>query len=177
MANPLITKTDRVLVSRFLRTRDETSFRELYRCHAPALYAFAFRFCGSEADAQEAVQETWIRASKILERFEWRSSLRSWLTGILINCVRESSRGHQRCNDNELPTQSLSSNMEDPARTIALEQAINQLATGYRHVLVLHDIEGHTHEEISAFLSISVGTSKSQLHHARKALRSKIGTM
>jgi RNA polymerase sigma-70 factor (ECF subfamily) len=54
---------------------------------------------------------------------------------------------------------------------IDLEQAIARLPVGYRHVLVLHDIEGYTHEEISRLLSITVGTSKSQLFHARKALR------
>jgi RNA polymerase sigma-70 factor (ECF subfamily) len=52
-----------------------------------------------------------------------------------------------------------------------LEQAIARLPTGYRHVLVLHDVEGYTHEEIGARLEISAGTSKSQLSHARKALR------
>lgn len=65
---------------------------------------------------------------------------------------------------------------EHTSGRIGLEQIINRLPQGYRHVLVLHDIEGYTHEEISVFLEISVGTSKSQLYHARKAVRAVLET-
>ena len=57
---------------------------------------------------------------------------------------------------------------------IDLERAIARLPAGYRHVLVLHDVEGYTHEEICRLLEISVGTSKSQLHHARRAMRAAL---
>jgi RNA polymerase sigma-70 factor (ECF subfamily) len=59
----------------------------------------------------------------------------------------------------------------EPDWQMDLERAIAQLAPGYREVLVLHDVEGYTHEEISAQLGISAGTSKSQLFNARRALR------
>ena len=60
----------------------------------------------------------------------------------------------------------------EPGEQMDLERAIALLPDGYRHVLLLHDVEGYTHEEISAKLEITAGTSKSQLFHARRALRS-----
>lgn len=169
----LLGNADQRLVRKFLRTRDERSFRELYRCHTPNLYPLALRLVGgSESDAQDAIQDTWIRACKGLERFEWKSSLRTWLTGILLNCVRESNRDRQRRNEEELSDDYSKDTVGYHSTTIDLEQVITRLPTGYRHVLTLHDVEGYTHEEIATLLEITAGTSKSQLYHARKALRS-----
>lgn len=171
----LSANADLRLVRKFLRTRDERSFRELYRRHTPSLYPLARRLVGgSESDAQDAIQDTWIRACKGLERFEWKSSLRTWLTGILINCVRESNRDRQRRNEEELSEHYLTDTVGQHSDTIDLDQVIARLPTGYRHVLTLHDVGGYTHEEIATLLDITAGTSKSQLYHARKALRSAL---
>lgn len=168
-------KGDEELVEKYLRRRDEHSFRELYRRHSPSLYALALRLSESDADAEDALQETWIRACKLLPNFEWKSALRTWLTGILINCIREIRRrrarhGEESIEDDLLPQSSGSSDVYD------LESAISSLPAGYRQVLVLHDLEGYTHEEISRLLEINAGTSKSQLHHARKFIRSILVT-
>jgi RNA polymerase sigma-70 factor (ECF subfamily) len=97
--------------------------------------------------------------------------LKTWLTGILINRVRELKREHNRHNEEELPDEWPAAINARPGDRIDLEQAVARLPDGYRYVLVLHDVEGYTHEEISALLEISVGTSKSQLYHARRAVR------
>jgi RNA polymerase sigma-70 factor (ECF subfamily) len=163
-------KSDEVLVRKYLRRRDERSFRELYRRHAPSIYALALRLSASEADAHDATQETWLRGCSALPAFEWRSTLRTWLSGILINCVREQSRKREREQQAHLAEDWIET-VADSSGALNLEQTIAQLPDGYRHVLTLHDVEGHTHEEISRLLNISVGTSKSQLHHARRAVR------
>ncbi|MCM3873544.1 MAG: RNA polymerase sigma factor [Pyrinomonadaceae bacterium] len=163
---------DQQLVRKFLRTGDERSFRELYRCHTPSLYPLALRLVGgSESDAQDAIQDAWMRACDGLKRFEWKSSLRTWLTGILINCIRESNRHRRQRNEEELSDHHLTNTVGHHSTTIDLEEVIEGLPTGYRHVLILHDVEGYTHEEIATLLEIKAGTSKSQLYHARKALR------
>jgi len=169
----VVSESDQVLVKRFVRARDEASFRKLYRRHTPALYGLALRLAGhSEADAQDAIQDTWLRACGKLDRFEWRSSLRTWLMGILINRLRELNRESQRRCEDEISNEcSLPTTGRQMGERIDLEQAIARLPAGYRHVLVLHDAEGYTHDEISALLEVSVGTSKSQLHHARRAIR------
>ncbi|HKP47987.1 MAG TPA: sigma factor, partial [Pyrinomonadaceae bacterium] len=85
--------SDHSLVARFVRTRDEATFRALYRRHTPALYPLALRLVGgSEVEAQDAIQDTWVRACKSLTTFEWRSTLRTWLSGILIRRVYEMHR-------------------------------------------------------------------------------------
>ena len=170
----LIQKSDQVLVEKYLRGQDEMSFRDLYRRHTPGLYALALRLCGSEAEAQDAIQEAWIRACNAFSGFQWRSSLKTWLTGILINCVRELSR--KRRHEEQLPDDCPATITLLPGERINLEQAIAGLPRGYRHVLELHDVKGYTHEEISVLLDISVGTSKSQLHHARRAIRTVLQT-
>jgi RNA polymerase sigma-70 factor, ECF subfamily len=173
----ILSKQDeRLLVEKYLRRRDEPSFKELYRRHTPALYALALRLCDSGADANDAIQDMWIRACSVLTRFEWKSSLKTWLTGVLINCIREQSRKN-RCREEQLPDDWPVNIAGPPGERLNLEQAIARLPVGYRHVLLLHDLEGYTHEEIAALLDISAGTSKSQLHYARRAIRTLLGVM
>jgi RNA polymerase sigma-70 factor (ECF subfamily) len=171
-SNDFNDRADQELVERFMRTKDETTFRELYRRHTPYLYPLALRLVGgAESEAQDAVQDTWLRACKTLSGFAWRSSLRTWLAGILINRVREMSRERVRRGEEELPENFAPPCVARAGEHVDIEQAVARLPAGYRLVHVLHYVEGYTHEEIGARLEISAGTSKSQLHHARKALR------
>ena len=166
---------DRRLVNKFIRNRNERSFRSLYRRHTPTLYRLALRLAGGvESDAQDLIQDTWFRACGSLAEFHWKSSLRTWLTGILINCGRELSRRRQRQNEEEFVEPELIAPGFANGHTTEVEQAIQRLPEGCRYVLTLHDIEGYTHDEISALLEISAGTSKSQLHYARQILRSAL---
>ncbi len=166
---------DRELVRRFLRDRREDAFRELYRLHTPRLYLLARRLLGRRyAEAEDVVQETWIRAAERLQDFEWRSSLSTWLGGIVINCSRETLRRLARRNESapgNLEEWNPAGNVSSPATTLDLENAIVRLPEGFREVLVLHDVEGFTHEEIARLLGIEPGTSKSQLSRARGKLR------
>ena len=163
--------SERQLVEKFCRTRDEVLFRELYRQHTPVLYRICVRMLGSDAAAQDAVQEVWIRAEAGLAQFQWQSSLSTWLVGIAINRCREIFRDRQRRNETaDLVPEKISGG--PPAELqLDMERAVAALAPGYREVLLLHDGEGYTHEEIAAILGIDAGTSKSQLSRARKILR------
>jgi RNA polymerase sigma-70 factor (ECF subfamily) len=167
---------DRSLVEAFLRNRSEAAFRALYRRHTPRLYQLALRLAGwREEDACEIVQESWVRAVRKLPEFRWDSKLATWLTGIAVNRAFEVRRARPMA----LPLEGNAA--ENAAATapaelrVDLERAIAGLPQGYRRVLVLHDVEGHTHAEIGALLGIGEGTSKSQLFEARKALRVKLG--
>ena len=168
--------TDRDLAELVIQQGDEGAFRLLYRRHTPSMYRFVLRLVGGNAqEAEDVVQETWLRAARGLEGFQWRSALRSWLTGIALNRVREMARKQKRSLvevdvDWELPTVA-----RDPGHRIDLERALELLPPGFRTVLVLHDVEGFTHQEIGERLGITDGTSKSQLHGARKAMRRLLG--
>jgi RNA polymerase sigma-70 factor (ECF subfamily) len=164
---------DRALAERVLKERDPAAFRELYRRHTPPLLAMATRLTHRREDAEDAVHDAWVRGVEHLARFAWRSSLRTWLTGILINCVRE-QRWHARPEialDEEQIAGAEVPPLPGHIDRIDLERAVDSLPDGYRQVLALHDLEGFTHEEIAEMLGIEPGTSKSQLARARRSLR------
>ncbi len=151
----------------------EEAFRRLYARHTPALYAFARRMLADRPDdAEDVIQEVWLRAFGQLGSFSWGSSLRTWLSGIALNRCREvwRDRGVSLiATDEEMPAVN-----GDPHVSIDVERGLAQLPSGYRAVLVLHDVEGYTHEEIATQLGIEPGTSKSQLFRARRALRKRL---
>lgn len=165
---------DRRLAAAVVESGDEAAFRALYRRHTPALYRLALRLGGGdEAWADDLVQRAWIRAVERLGGFQWRAAFRTWLSGIAINCAREGWRERRLSLevawDPELDGPATPA-PDVPAR-VDLERGIAELPHGYRQVLVLHDVEGYTHEEIAGMLGIETGTSKSQLSHARRRLR------
>jgi RNA polymerase sigma factor (sigma-70 family) len=165
---------DRELVSRVLKEGDEQAFRLLHGRHTPQLLRLARNLLAEGiSDPEDLVQESWIRAAGKLDRFEWRSSLSTWLCGILINLVREAHRRRDRAWFVELSEdiEGAWPDPPDPTQRIELERAIAALAPGGRAVLVLHDVEGYTHQEIGELLGISPGTSKSQLCRARRAVK------
>ncbi len=170
---------DRDLVASFLDGREEAAFRELYRRHTAALFLLASRLLGGGRGAEDAVQETWIRATARLGHFRWESSLKTWLCGITVNLCREMLRERAAgATTSALPEATAHGHPRhaggDGIDRLDLERAIRRLPAGYREVLVLHDVEGHTHEEIAALLQIEAGTSKSQLHKARRAIRAAL---
>ncbi len=172
--------SDRELAEAILRNGAERAFRELYRRHSPRLFQLLRRLLGGDVrDAEDAVQETWIRAIGGLGRFRWESLFSTWLMGIGIHVCHDALR--KRRGDREDPWDDA---LDHPApdwapserigNRVDLERAIALLPDGYRTVLVLHDVEGLAHEAIAARLDISIGTAKSQLHRARRALRAQL---
>jgi len=160
-----------------LERRDNRAFGRLYDAHTPYLYRFALRLSGGDdLVAQDLVHDTWVRAVENLARFEGRSAFRTWLGGILANRSRQSWReGAREIElDGEEPAPGADAADALLHRT-DLDRAIATLPEGCRHVFVLHDIEGHTHESIAALLEIEPGTSKSQLSRARALLRRQLG--
>lgn len=164
--------TDEILVRDYLKTRSEKSFTKLYSAQTPRLYQIALRLTKDEYQSQELVQEMWFIAIRKLERFEWRSTLKTWLTAILINLFRTSLRVNKSTEIVEV-TENDSIGSIDIALVTAndLEEAIGALPEGYRTIVILHDVEGYKHKEIAEMMDISEGTSKSQLFRSRQAIR------
>jgi RNA polymerase sigma-70 factor (ECF subfamily) len=138
--------------------------------------ALVSRLVGSQ-DAEDAIQETWIRACDALARFRWHSAFGTWVTAIAVNVSRDLLRRHGRSllvptdEPPEVPIRP-----GDAVSRMDLEQSIARLPDGYRQVLVLHDVEGMKHREIAEALGITAGASKSQLFAARRAMRNLLGT-
>ena len=172
----MTTPSDRELVQRFIARGEEEAFRLLFRRYTPRLYATAWRLTGGRhEDAEDVVQAAWLRAARQIDRFEWRSALSTWLTAIAINCARETRRARSPEPAPPEILETLAAPVVPAGARLDLDRAIAALPDGYREVLVLHDVEGLTHVEIAAALGLAVGTTKSQLFHARRALRRWLG--
>jgi RNA polymerase sigma-70 factor (ECF subfamily) len=159
---------------------DMPAFEELYGRHHRRVYALCLRMTGNVAEAEDLAQEAFIQLFRKIGSFRGESAFTTWLHRLTVNQVlmhfrKKGVRLEQTTDDGDVPVQ-IVKGTENPNQMpvvdkIALERAISKLPPGYRSVFVLHDVEGHEHEEIARLLGCSVGTSKSQLHKARMKLR------
>ena len=155
---------------------DLEAFEDLYRENAGRVYALCLRMSGDPALARDLTQDTFLRAWERIRSFRGESQFATWIHRIAVNVVlgeRRSagSRGALTFEEKDLERIEAPASRPEPGRMRELEDAIAALPTEARRVFVLHDIEGYRHEEISALTGRSVGTSKSQLHRARRLLR------
>jgi RNA polymerase sigma-70 factor (ECF subfamily) len=157
---------------------DLEAMQMLYQQNNKQIYSIALRMSNSKADAEDVVQDTFVKAFKHLPRFRGDSSVSTWLSRITINLCRDLYKKQSRQNrqldssDNYLSPSILSeSKPTDILQIKKLELALMQLPLGYREVLVLHDVIEMDHKEIGLILGIKEGTSKSQLHKARAKMR------
>lgn len=153
-----------------VRRGDEDAFHCLYRRYAGRVYSVARRLVGSAELAEDVAQEAWLRAFRTLSAFRGESAFSTWLVGIAMRCALEQLK-HRRPlvfvadgPDRVQPTPHIDLQLD-------LETALDRVAPGYRALVVLHDLEGLTHEEIATLLGISPGTAKSQLSRGRRAVR------
>lgn len=156
------------------RVGNEGAMRALYRRYAPRVYAVVRRIAGEDALADDWSQEAWIRAFRALPSFRGDASFSTWLHRVAVNSALQGKRSRKRHDTREtsLPVVVAGEAEADPTMLrIALERAMERLPDGMRRILVLHDVEGFTHEEIGDMLGIASGTSKSQLSKARAKMR------
>ena len=159
---------------------DLGAFEELYERHNRRVYSLCLRMTQNVAEAEDLAQEAFIQLFRKIGSFRGESAFTTWLHRLTVNQVlmhfrKKGVKLEQTTDDGETPVQIVAGtqnpNQMPVVDRIALDRAIGQLPPGYRTVFVLHDVEGHEHEEIAGMLGCSVGTSKSQLHKARMKLR------
>lgn len=163
---------------------DQAAFEELYRDHAGRVYALCLRMTGDHGRAEELTQDVFLRAWTKLSTFRGDAAFSTWLHRLAVNVVlaHRRSRGKRwarlTATDDLEPYESVAAKtgLAEPERApkgslIDLEEAIATLPEGARTVFVLYEIEGYRHDEIAAATGTAVGTSKAQLHRARKLLR------
>lgn len=153
----------------------------LYHRYKRRVFALASRIAGPH-EAEEVTQEAFLRIFKGLPKFRGDAQLGTWIYRLAVNAAltHRSRRPPATTSLDDVPTEAEpcaapSPLGQDVVLRGRLEQALNRLPTGYRTVVVLHDVEGLEHEEIAAILGCHVGTSKSQLHKARAKLRELLG--
>lgn len=148
---------------------DIPAFEILYRQYSGRIYGLCLRLCSSTAVAEELTQETFVRAWQKLPKYRGESKFVTWAHKIAVNLTMSYFRA------NKIQWQQLEEldgeYQDNIGQSRDLENAIKQLPDGARAVLVLHDIEGYSHPQISTMLDIAVGTSKAQLSRARQLLK------
>jgi RNA polymerase sigma-70 factor (ECF subfamily) len=160
------------------REGDQVAFEKLYRAHCGRIYALCWRLCGNDrALAEDLVQESFVRAWNKLHLFEGKSAFGTWLHRLAANVALSDRRIRLKRVTREEPL------ADDAEQKLAgqtdlvvdlnadLEAAIGQLPERARTVLVLYDIEGYQHNEIAEMTGMAEGSSKAQLHRARKLVR------
>lgn len=168
--------TDAALVGR-ARDGDGAAFRSLVDRHAPRLFAMAAAFVGSHADAEDIVQETLAGAFRGLRTFEGRSSVKTWLTGILIRQTAMHRRRRRRRETTVLPLETGTA-LPSPTRAVDVRidvmAAIQSLSPEHRDVIVLREIEGLSYDEMAETLGVPRGTVESRLFRARRRLQERL---
>lgn len=156
---------------------DASAFESLYRTHVDRVYALCLRMTGNVSDAEDCAQEAFIQAWSKLDRFRGDSSFGTWMHRVAINTVLGRMRKSNRERDRIRAVTEVSDMHEtigDSGGLRDLEEAMNELPSGARHVFVLHAVYGYSHEETSDMLGIASGTSKAQLHRARRLLAQQL---
>jgi len=170
-----VSSPEAALVDRAARG-DIEAFEELYRANSGRVYVLCLRMTGDPALAEELAQEAFVRAWQKLGSFRGASAFSTWLHRVTVNVVlghrRSTARRESRLQvvGEDFPGDAAAREAW-PAESIDLERAVASLPDGARTVFVLHDVEGYRHREIALLTGIAVGTSKAQLHRARKMLR------
>lgn len=191
-----LSDADAALVAR-CKGNDLTAFDEIVERYQHKIYGYVKRLVGNETDAEDITQEVFLKALSSLRTFREESSLQTWLFRIATNLCRDVHRRRQRekgwlplwrypdgeeCSGEESPIE-IPDYRNDPERLLLREelselltQAIDRLPIAMREVLVLHDMESMSYEEIAHALGIPLGTVKSRLFHARSRLRDALAS-
>ena len=154
------------------RRHDIRAFELLYETHGARLKSVAYHIVGNREDAEDAVQETFVKAYRGIHGFQGQSGVGTWLCRILINACYDVTRKRKREADPEehaLETRAAPSGQL--ALKVALKTALRRIHPKHRMVFLLFEVEGLRHSEIASILQIPEGTSKAWLFEAKKDLK------
>ena len=167
---------ERALIKKSQRS-DARAFEALYKLHIDRVYGICLRMTGNASEAEDCAQEAFIQAWNKMDKFRGDSAFSTWLHRIAVNSVlgriRKAKREQDRItavSDTALSTVATgeTGEMKD------LSEAVNRLPEGARNVFVLHAIYGYSHIETGEMLGIATGTSKAQLHRAKRLLAQQL---
>lgn len=172
------------------KTAKQVEFEREALPHMDLLYNYGLRMTGNPADADDLVQETYLKAFRFWDKYEKGTNIKAWLFRIMknsyINRYRKESKEpdtvdydvvknfyntikHESADTNDLEERIYGNLLADE-----VAKGLESLPDDFRTVVILCDIEGLTYEEIAEFVEIPIGTVRSRLHRGRKMLRAKL---
>jgi RNA polymerase sigma-70 factor, ECF subfamily len=162
---------------------DLRAFERLYQLYSSRMKSMARNLLGTTGDAEDAVQETFLKIQRSIGSFRSQSSFATWSFRILINTCYDARRSRMRKkeisqddpeNAEAAPRPEPRAPSAHPSLRLALERALAQLTRQQRDVFLMYEVEGMRHSEIAAVLEISESTSKNTLFQAKKNLRQRL---
>jgi RNA polymerase sigma-70 factor, ECF subfamily len=153
------------------RQYDVSAFEQLYRAHAPRLKSIAWHMLGNRQDAEDAVQEAFLKVYRGIRGFDGDSGIGTWLCRIVINVCYDLQRKHKRERHLEQAPAPQRQAVGNQAFNVVLRDALRRIHPRYRMVFLLFEVEGLRHAEIAAVLEVPEGTSKAWLFEAKKELK------
>ncbi|MBN1301540.1 MAG: sigma-70 family RNA polymerase sigma factor [Melioribacteraceae bacterium] len=158
--------------------------------HVDALYNFAYKMTGDSDDADDLVQETFLKAFRFFDKFEKGTNCKAWLFRIMknsfINDYRKNTKQpgkvdyddvqnfYENIKASDVKTEHLEADVYANLMDDDVSKALDSMPEDFRTVIILSDVEGFTYEEIAEFIDCPVGTVRSRLHRARKMLYTKL---
>jgi RNA polymerase sigma-70 factor (ECF subfamily) len=169
---------ERTLVQGCIRN-ERIAQRDLYQKYCDAMFTIAYRIMNNRDDAHDALQDSFIQVFRDIGQYRFDSTLGAWIKTIVVRTsLRLLSKNRNLAfTDLEEAKSDEMILIPDTLNSEYLEKVILSLPDGYRAVFLLTEVEGYTHEETAKMLGISTGTSKSQLHHAKKMLKNRLSTL
>ena len=166
--------TEEVILEGCLRN-DSVAQRELYNTYSPKMLAVCFRYAHSREDAEDMLQEAFIKVFTQLRTFENRGSFEGWIRRIVVHTCINTLKKNKKFNESVdlIHAASISIREETVPAVVQVKQivdCIRSLPIGYRTVLNLYAIEGYSHREIAQLLDIEESTSRSQFTRAKGML-------
>jgi RNA polymerase sigma-70 factor (ECF subfamily) len=154
------------------RRRDVRAFEQVYQAHASRLKSIAFHMTRNRQDAEDAVQETFLKLYRAIDGFHGQSAIGTWLCRILINVCYDLQRKRRREADPEEQQQAPEqASGGEPTLAVALRQALDRINPRHRLVFLLFEVEGMRHSEIASILETPEGTCRAWLFEAKKELK------
>ena len=170
-------RTDESALIRRAQLSDSQAFESLYKMHVDKVYGVCLRMTGNVSEAEDCAQDAFIQAWNKMDKFRGDSAFSTWLHRIAVNSVlsriRKAKREQDRItavSDTAVPTVTTG----DAGELRDLSEAVDRLPEGARNVFVLHAIYGYSHDETGDMLGIATGTSKAQLHRAKRLLAQQL---
>jgi RNA polymerase sigma-70 factor (ECF subfamily) len=169
---------DQVLVEQ-LRRSDPAAYRELLDRYGQGLFGTAYSMLGNRADAEDALQETLLAACRQIGSFQGRSSLRTWLTSILMNQsarLRRSRAVRKMAPVDESMGASDSGGRGSGGGDVRMDvmASLETLSPEHKEIVVLRELRGHSYDEIAQILGVPRGTVESRLFRARQQLKARL---
>jgi RNA polymerase sigma-70 factor (ECF subfamily) len=158
---------------------DTAAFEELYRSHGGRMKSVAMNLLGNTSDAEDAVQEAFLKLYRSWGSFKGESLRSTWLYRILVNTCYDMGRRRKRTPTPASPEEELQAEQKEAPRSdhalrLAIERALTRLPEVQRSVFLLFEVEGFKHREIAEILDIAEGTSKHALFAAKRELQDRL---